>query len=166
MRPAALRKRMPKVDGVSIPRSKFMVKAPLAKLALKPSPQAGARPIFAGPPFGKPNGAVRPGSDAGRAPARARCGILCDDEPSPGRDSVLLQTPVLVMRPTLPASVNHTAPSGPPVMPSRLFVFGTEYSLTTPFIEIRPMRVPSISVNHRSPSGPAAICSGLSGAAN
>jgi hypothetical protein len=46
MRPVALRKRMPKVDGVSIPRSKFMVKAPLAKLALKPSPQAGARPIL------------------------------------------------------------------------------------------------------------------------
>ena len=66
------------------------------------------------------------------------------------------------MRPTLfaPVSVNHSAPSGPAVIPwGEEFAVGIGNSVRTPAVVRRPILFPS--VNQSAPSGPAAIPSGF-----
>src|SRR5262245_27375207 len=73
-------------------------------------------------------------------------------------------TPVVVMRPMLfpSASVNHSAPSGPAVIPpGALPAVGIGYSVKVPLVVMRPILFPTCSVNHRAPSGPAVIPQGL-----
>ena len=71
-----------------------------------------------------------------------------------------LNAPVVVMRPTL-APVNHSAPSGPvamrdpPLTSLREAVSGN--SVTTPPVEIRPIRFAPGSVNHNALSDPRVI---------
>src|SRR5207249_3811881 len=77
--------------------------------------------------------------------------------------SVML--PVTVMRPILfplfDPSANHSAPSGPTVMPyGWLLAVASGYSRSCPLVSMRPMAFPPFSVNHSAPSGPAAIPNG------
>src|SRR5439155_16724151 len=68
------------------------------------------------------------------------------------------------MRPTLFAlvSVNHSAPSGPAVMPDGwLSVVRVGYSVIFPSAAMRPILLVPGSANHIAPSGPAAIPSGV-----
>jgi hypothetical protein len=70
-------------------------------------------------------------------------------------------TPAVVIRPILPPSVNHSAPSGPAVMPwGKLLAVGIINSVMTPAVVIRPILLPVFSVNHSAPSGPAVMPSG------
>ena len=69
-----------------------------------------------------------------------------------------VSTPSVVMRPILLplSSVNHSAPSGPAVMPyGMLSAPGSAYSVISPAVVIRPILLPLDSVNHSAPSGPA-----------
>src|SRR5215471_5476919 len=72
-------------------------------------------------------------------------------------NSVIL--PSVVIRSIFPltGSVNHSAPSGPVVIPQGLlFSVGMVNSVTAPVVVIRPI-LPRIPVNHSAPSGPVAI---------
>jgi hypothetical protein len=75
-----------------------------------------------------------------------------------------VMTPVVVVRPMLfpRYSVNHSAPSGPAVIPEgKLFAVGTGYSVITPAVVMRPILLAEEnSVNHTAPSGPAVIPQG------
>ena len=60
-----------------------------------------------------------------------------------------------------PCSVNHSAPSGPAVIPCGLLAaVGSVNSLIAPAVVIRPMRLPYCSVNHSAPSGPTVMSQG------
>src|SRR5215831_5223550 len=64
-----------------------------------------------------------------------------------------------------PASVNHTAPSGPVVIAPKLILSaGVMYSVNSPAVVIRPIvfigSLSLDSVNHNAPSGPAVIAAG------
>ena len=68
------------------------------------------------------------------------------------------------MRPILlaPFSMNHSAPSGPAVMPmGELPAVGIGNSVTTPAVVMRPILLATCSVNHSAPSGPAVMPPGL-----
>src|SRR5580658_7928694 len=139
---------MLKVAGVSIPKLKSMVRVPLAKVALKPRPQAGLRPILL-PPH-----SVNHSAPSGPAVMSAR--------PLPVAGAgYSVATPVVVIRPMLsPAySVNHSAPSGPAAIPE-----GSDcaagYSVTAPLVVMRPILPVSYSVNHSALSGPAVMLVG------
>ena len=78
-----------------------------------------------------------------------------------GFDSVALAG----MRPILlePHSVNHSAPSGPSVIPSgSALAVGTGYSVIVPVVVIWPILSVPHSVNHSEllPAGPGAIPTG------
>src|SRR5580658_4583784 len=61
-------------------------------------------------------------------------------------------------------SVNHSAPSGPTVIPlGSLAAVGTGYSVNTPVVVMRAILLPFHSVNHNAPSGPAVIPKGWLG---
>jgi hypothetical protein len=47
--------------------------------------------------------------------------------------------PVVVTRPTWINSVNHTAPSGPAVIPDGLSPYGFLYSVIDPAVVMRPI---------------------------
>src|SRR5438128_771806 len=74
-------------------------------------------------------------------------------------------TPAVVMRPiwSLLARVNHSAPSGPLVMPCgylmpcRGLATGNWKVVMTPAVVMRPIWSPLARVNHRAPSGPAVM---------
>src|SRR5262249_34470234 len=69
----------------------------------------------------------------------------------------------VVMRPILSTldSVNHSAPSGPVVIPARpLPAVRTGYSVITPAVVMRPILLAADSVNQSAPSGPAVIAAG------
>ena len=71
-------------------------------------------------------------------------------------------TPDVVIRPILllaDPSVNHSAPSGPAVMPDGPPP-GMGYSMITPEVVIRPILLTEDSVNHSAPSGPAVMPKG------
>jgi hypothetical protein len=58
-------------------------------------------------------------------------------------------------------SVNHSAPSGPAVMPyGPLLLVGIGNSVIVPAVVIRPILLLFNSVNHSAPSGPAVIIQG------
>ena len=58
-------------------------------------------------------------------------------------------------------SVNHSAPSGPAVIPDgQLLGVGTGNSVTVPEVVMRPILLPFPSANHKAPSEPAAIPAG------
>src|SRR5260370_587859 len=58
-------------------------------------------------------------------------------------------------------SVNHSAPSGPVVMPmGTLKVPGSGNSAITPAVVMRPILLPFSSVNHSAPSGPEVMARG------
>src|SRR5580700_8069761 len=59
-----------------------------------------------------------------------------------------------------PWLVNHSAPSGPVVIPSGSSASGTGYVVITPLVVIRPIALPNKLVNHSAPSGPTVICCG------
>src|ERR1700722_639715 len=68
--------------------------------------------------------------------------------------------PATVMRPILlpKYSVNHSAPSGPVVIPyGSLCGVGMAYSLNDPVVVTRPMLLPPNSVNQRARSGPTVM---------
>ena len=72
-------------------------------------------------------------------------------------------TPAVVICPILlpTASVNHSAPSGPAVMPlGCCSPWGRVNSVMTPAVVIRPILLPVDSVNHSAPSGPAVMARG------
>ncbi len=73
------------------------------------------------------------------------------------RNSVI--TPAGVIRPILfaSASVNHTFPSGPAVIPVVLVTLDKGNSVTNPAGVIRPILLACDSLNHRFPSAPAAM---------
>jgi hypothetical protein len=77
-----------------------------------------------------------------------------------------VMTPVVVMRPILPGkpdSVNHSAPSGPAVMPDGLpRVVGIGNSVMRPAVVMRPILLATKagSVNHKAPSGPDVMLEG------
>ena len=75
-----------------------------------------------------------------------------------------LTAPVAVIRPmvSLPALVNHTAPSGPAVMPMGSEMLACPKLDTVPVVVIRPMVSLPWLVNHRRPSGPTARPAGSS----
>src|SRR5258706_11976530 len=59
------------------------------------------------------------------------------------------------------ASVNHSAPSGPAVMPlGPLLAVGIGNSVMPPAVVIRPILPLKYSVNHKAPSGPVAMEAG------
>ena len=97
------------------------------------TPAVVMRPILL-PPVQEPQGAVRPRRDI---PGRLfEVGI-----------GYSMNTPAVVMRPILlpDLSVNHSAPSGPVVMPiGSLFNVGIENSVITPAVVMRPMLPPLI----------------------
>src|SRR5256885_6325793 len=67
-----------------------------------------------------------------------------------GETSTLARPILLVF-----ASVNHSAPSGPAVMPyGPLLAVGIGNSVTTPPVVMRPILPPKYSANHRAPSDP------------
>jgi hypothetical protein len=67
----------------------------------------------------------------------------------------------VVIRPTLAPPTNHSAPSGPAVIPSGLIkAVGSEYSVIVPEVVIRSILFPLPSTNHKAPSGPAVILAG------
>src|SRR6266545_1983522 len=71
-----------------------------------------------------------------------------------------VMVPVVVIRPIclLPNSVNHSAPSGPAVMPrGELLRLGMANSVTLPPVVIRPIWLRLDSVNHSAPSGPVVM---------
>ena len=71
--------------------------------------------------------------------------------------------PAVVMRPILLPlnSVNHSAPSGPAVMPKgSLPAVGIGNSVITPAVVMRPILLALRSVNHSAPSGPAVMPAG------
>jgi hypothetical protein len=71
-----------------------------------------------------------------------------------------VMVPVVVIRPIwLPlCSVNHSAPSGPAVMPkSPLLAVGIVNSVMVPVVVIRPILLLLKSENHNAPSGPAVM---------
>lgn len=71
--------------------------------------------------------------------------------------------PVVVIRPILPRKyVNHSAPSGPVVIPP-LFSGEIVNSVIAPVVVIRPTLPPTPSVNHKAPSGPVVMPSGPGG---
>src|ERR1700688_4095349 len=76
---------------------------------------------------------------------------------SAGRVSGRVTCPIL-----LPLfSVNHSAPSDPPVTKKGLLnAVGIVYSEMAPAVVIRPILLPVLSVNHSAPSGPALMPSG------
>ena len=53
--------------------------------------------------------------------------------------------------------VNHTAPSGPPVMPAGRWTPVKPKLEMTPDVVMRPMELLPVLVNHSAPSGPAVI---------
>src|SRR5438309_1757124 len=66
-----------------------------------------------------------------------------------------------ILLPPKPASVNHSAPSGPAVIPNgSLAGVGTRYSLRLPEVVMRPSLLALASVNQSAPSGPAVIPNG------
>src|SRR5258705_1447076 len=68
--------------------------------------------------------------------------------------------PSVVIRPIFWAftSVNHSAPSGPVVIPyGSLLAVGIAYSVIAPEVVIRPIFPATVSVNQSAPSGPAVI---------
>src|ERR1700683_3396887 len=69
--------------------------------------------------------------------------------------------PPVVMRPMLPAySVNHSAPSGPAVIPKGSLFWGVDTgnsAVTTPAVVMRPILLIEYSVNQRAPSDPVTI---------
>ena len=66
--------------------------------------------------------------------------------------------PVVVIRPIelLRKLVNHSAPSGPAVIPSGPRMSGPVWLVTVPVVVIRPIELLRL-VNHSAPSGPAVI---------
>jgi hypothetical protein len=65
--------------------------------------------------------------------------------------------PILLPR----SSVNHSAPSGPAVIPwGEEAAVVTAYSVTKPAVLIRPILFPTASVNQSAPSGPITIETG------
>jgi hypothetical protein len=75
----------------------------------------------------------------------------------------LVMTPAVVMRPILlPVfSANHSAPSGPTVMPKGwLLAVGIGNSVITSAVVMRPILLPKVSVNHSAPSGPTVMPKG------
>src|SRR5262249_4108001 len=74
-----------------------------------------------------------------------------------------LMAPAVVIRPILLPrnSVNHSAPSGPTVMPSgSLFAVGMGCSLMPPAGGARAVFLVERSANHRAPSGPRVMSEG------
>jgi hypothetical protein len=69
--------------------------------------------------------------------------------------------PAVVKRPieSVARLVNHKAPSGPAVIPKGELIDGSERSVTTPDVVIRPMELAEL-VNQMAPSGPAVIPKG------
>jgi hypothetical protein len=77
-----------------------------------------------------------------------------------------LISPAVVIRPTLPAegknSVNHSAPSGPFVIPmGELPDVGTVNSVSAPDVVMRPILLVPYSVNQSAPSAPDVMEIGL-----
>src|SRR5258707_13410636 len=69
-------------------------------------------------------------------------------------------TPAVVIRPILlpTCSANHSAPSGPVVMPAGVPpAVGIGNSVITPAVVMRPILLLKASVNHSAPSGPVVI---------
>src|SRR5580658_3687672 len=80
--------------------------------------------------------------------------------PGPGGRGYSLMTPAVVIRPTWlrPSSVNHSAPSGPAVMPKgELPALGSGYAVRLPEVVMRPILFAASSVNHSAPSDPSAM---------
>src|SRR6516165_114973 len=73
-------------------------------------------------------------------------------------------TPAVEIRPNLPISVNHNAPSDAAVIAEkleRLLEFGSGYSVIAPSVVIRPtlLTLGPSSRNHNAPSGPVvSVC--------
>jgi hypothetical protein len=57
----------------------------------------------------------------------------------------------------LPRLANHSAPSGPFVIPNGMELFGSVWLVTTPAVVMRPIELYVWLVNHKAPSGPAVI---------
>src|SRR6202162_6565547 len=68
-----------------------------------------------------------------------------------------LNTPAVVIRPILltgkPTSPNHSAPSGPDVMPVGLLELGVGYSVSVPAVVTRPI-LPPLPAQHNPPPQP------------
>ena len=98
----------------------------------------------------EPQGAVRPGRDPARA-ADAGSGVVGNG-------------PAVVMRPMelLPELVNHSAPSGPAVIPIGPSMLGSLKWVETPFVVIRPIELVASLVNQSASSEPVVVCTGTS----
>src|ERR1700722_18710601 len=127
--PPALGRRLAyQVAAVEVPRLKFIVSVPFAKLALRPRPHAGARAIS------KPMIAVNHSAPSGPA-------VIILSWPNLAGPGNSVIRPAVVMRPILPwkVSVNHSAPSGPAVIPKGSLLTVAEYSVIIPAVVIRPI---------------------------
>src|ERR1700722_14285006 len=127
--PPALGRRLAyQVAAVEVPRLKFIVSVPFAKLALKPRPHAGARATL------KPMIAVNHNAPSGPA-------VIILGWPNAADTGYSVISPAVVMRPIFPlkVSVNHRAPSGPAVIPKGSLLDVAEYSVMTPAVVIRPI---------------------------
>lgn len=122
-------------------------KGPGFDVAVRADPADAARG-----PFGEPAEPAGAGGDRVRARGPVRSG---------NGNSVI--RPPVVMRPILSAliSVNHSAPSGPGVIPNGPAPgVGIPKLMTEPSVAILPMRCPWDSVNHKASSGPAVTSEG------
>ena len=110
-------------------------------------PAVVMRPILLPLIFGKPQRAVRSGRDAFGSTAGRGDRELGHRTRSRDTSDVVAGF-----------SVNHSAPSGPDVMPKgALLSVGTGNTVMVPAVVMRPIWLASNSVNHSAPSGPAVM---------
>ena len=85
--------------------------------------------------------------------------IIDGAPPTDGQPDTSPSTEIRPMSPDVIA-VNHSAPSGPAVMPNGPLSSANSNALNSPAVVIRPMRSSPVRVNHIAPSGPAVMIDG------